>query len=125
MNAKKGLSLFLVSCLFLCAFFCLGVSAADGSGAGGGISTFALVSLIIGGVAILVAVVLCIVYREKVAETISAYRSEMKKVTWFSWKNVVASTVFVLVTIVVVAAVAYLFDQLFFQGQRLLGELVR
>ena len=64
MKAKRSLALFLVSCLILCAFFCFGVSAADAADAANeGISTFALVSIIIGGVVLVAAVVLCIIKR--------------------------------------------------------------
>ena len=125
MKAKKGLALFLISCLVLSAFFCLGASAADGSGAAEGkISTFALVSLIIGGVVLVLVAVLCIVKREKLAESLRAYKRELKNVTWFSWKNVVHSTVFVIVSIVVVALVIGLLDYAFFQGQYLLVSLL-
>lgn len=125
MKAKKGLALFLISCLVLSAFFCLGASAADGSGADEGkISTLALVSLIVGGVVLVLVVVLCIVKRAKLAESLRAYKRELKNVTWFSWKNVVRSTVFVIVSIVVVALVIGVLDYAFFQGQYLLVSLL-
>jgi len=125
MKAKKSLVLFLVSCLVLCAFFCLGVAAEDGADAAKeGISTFALVSIIVGGVVLALVVVLCIVKRKKLAESLRAYRRELKNVTWFSWKNVWRSTVFVIVAIVVVAAVIGLLDYAFFQGQYLLVDLL-
>ena len=125
MKAKRCLALFLVSCLLLCAFFCLGASAADGSAeAEGKISTFALVSLIVGGVVLVLVIVLCIVKREKLLEALRAYKRELKNVTWFSWKNVVRSTIFVIVAILVVAAVIGVIDFAFFQGQRLLVKLI-
>ena len=125
MKAKKMLALFLVCCLMISTFLCLGVSAADGADAAKeGMSTFALVSLIIGGVVLVVVVVLCIVKREKLAESLRAYKRELKNVTWFSWKNVVRCTVFVIVSIVVVAAVIGLLDYAFFQGQYLLVDLL-
>ena len=125
MKAKKGLALFLISCLVLSAFFCLGASAADGSDAAEGkISTIALVSLIVGGVVLVLVVVLCIVKRKKLAESLRAYKRELKNVTWFSWKNVVRSTVFVIVSIVVVALVIGVLDYAFFQGQYLLVSLL-
>ena len=121
MKAKKCLALFLVSCLLLCSLFCLGASAADGSATDGGkISTFALVSLIVGGVVLVLVIVLCIVKREKLLESLRAYKREMKNVTWFSWKNVVRSTVFVIVCVVVIALVLGVLDYAFFQGQNLL-----
>ena len=125
MKAKRSLALFLVSCLILCAFFCFGVSAADAAEAESeGISTFALVSIIIGGVVLVVAVVLCIVKRKKLAESLRAYKRELKNVTWFSWKNVVRSTVFVIVAILVLATVIGIIDFAFFQGQRMLVKWI-
>ena len=125
MKARKMLALFLVCCLAMSAFLCLGVAAADGAEtAKEGMSTFALVSLIIGGVVLVAVVVLCIVKRAKLAESLRAYKRELKNVTWFSWKNVVRSTVFVIVAIVVVAAVIGLLDYAFFQGQYLLVDLL-
>ena len=124
MKVKKSLALFLVSCLVLCAFFCLGVAAEDGADAAKeGMSTFTLVSLIIAGVVLLAVIVLCIVKRKKLAEALRAYKSEMKKITWFSWKNVVRCTVFVLVAVVAIAAVVGLLDFVFFQLQRVLTEM--
>ena len=125
MKARKMLALFLVCCLALSTVLCFGVAAADEADAAKeGISTFALVSLIIGGVLLIVVAVLCIVKREKLAESLRAYKRELKNVTWFSWKNVVRSTVFVIVAIVVVAAVIGLLDYAFFQGQYLLVDLL-
>ena len=125
MKARKMLALFLVCCLALSTVLCFGVAAADEADAAKeGISTFALVSLIIGGVLLVVVAVLCIVKREKLAESLRAYKRELKNVTWFSWKNVVRSTVFVIVAIVVVAAVIGLLDYAFFQGQYLLVDLL-
>ena len=125
MKVKKSLALFLVSCLVLCAFFCLGVAAEDGADtASEGMSTFTLVSLIVGGVVLLAVIVLCIVKREKLAESLRAYKRELKNVTWFSWKNVWRCTVFVIVSVLVVAAVIGLLDYVFFQGQYLLVDLL-
>ncbi len=122
MKAKKSLALFLVSCLILCAFFCLGVSADDGATEtpAEGMSTFALVSLIVGGVVLVAVVVLCIVKREKLAEALRAYKRELKNVTWFPWKQVWRSTVFVVVAILVTALVIGLLDFAFFEAQYLL-----
>lgn len=121
MKAKKAVILFLTLCLAVGAFLCLGVSAEDAEGAAAGkLSTGALVSLIIGGVLIVVAVVLCIVRREKLKETLKSYKSEMKKITWYPRKQVVASTVFVVVSVLVIALVIGMLDYAFFQGQYLL-----
>lgn len=116
MKAKKSLILFLVSCLCLTLTFCLGVAAEDGN-AEGGIETITLVSLIIGGVVLLGVIALCIVKRHKLAESLRAYKSEMKKITWFPWKSVWRSTVLVLVVVVAVAVLVGLLDLAFFEAQ--------
>ena len=121
MKARKSLVLFLVSCLVLCMVLCLGVAAHEGDDhASEGMSTHMLVSLIIGGVVLVGVAVFCIIKREMVAEAMHAYKRELKNITWFPWKQVVRSTIFVVVTIVVVAAVIGLLDILFFNVQNLL-----
>ena len=121
MKAKRSLALFLISCLILCAFFCFGVSAADGEEvANEGMSTFALVSLIVGGVVLVVVVAVCIAKREKLAETLRAYKRELKNVTWFPWKQVWRCTLFVVVAVLVTALVIGILDIAFFEAQYLL-----
>ena len=119
MKAKKSLILFLVSCLVLSLTFCLGLAAEDGAKEGG-IETITLVSLIVGGVVLLVAIVLCIVKRKKVAEGLRAYRSEMKKITWFPWKSVWRCTLLVIVVCLVTAVLVGLLDIAFFEAQHAL-----
>ena len=130
MKMKKCLLLLLTVCLAF-SLLCIGVAAhaeettEEATGVfGTNLSVGDFVSLCIAGVALLVVIVLCIVKREKLAESLRAYKREMKNVTWFSWKNVVRSTVFVIVAIVVVAAVIGLLDYAFFQGQYLLVDLL-
>ena len=118
MKAKKNLVAFLICCLCLTLTFCLGVAAEDGEGKG--MSTFALVSLIVGGVALIALIVLCIVKRQRLAESLRAYRSEMKKITWYPWKSVVHSTVFVIVAVLATAILVGLLDIVFFESQYLL-----
>ena len=115
MKAKKSLILFLVSCLCLTLCFGLGVAAEDG--ANDGMDTFTLVSLIIAGVVLVGVIVLCIVKRAKLMEALRAYKSEMKKITWFPWKSVWRCTVLVLVVVAAVAVLVGLLDLVFFEGQ--------
>ena len=124
MKAKKSLALFLACTLLLSLALCLGVAAEDAKAEPQGLSTFALVSLIIGGVVLVLVVVLCIVKREKLAETLRAYRSEMKKITWYPWKQVWRNTILVVVIVGVTAAVLGLLDYAFFQAQILLAKIV-
>jgi len=126
MKAKKALILFLTLCLAFSTVLCLGVSAEDAEEtASKGLSTGSIVSLCIAGALIIAAVVLCIVKREKVKESLKSYKSEMKKITWFPKKQVWASTLFVIVSVLAISAVIGLLDYAFFQGQNLLVKLFR
>ena len=116
MKAKKSLILFLVSCLCLTLCFGLSVGAEDGAKEGG-METITLVSLIIGGVVLLGVIALCIVKRKKLVDSLRAYKSEMKKITWFPWKSVWRCTLLVLVVVVAVAVLVGLLDLAFFEGQ--------
>lgn len=125
MNAKKCLVLFLAICLSF-SVLSIAVGAEDAAEKDTfllGFSTGEFISLAIAAALLVVAVVLCIVKRKKLAEALRAYRSEMKKITWFSWKNVVRCTVFVVITVVAIAAVVGLLDFVFFQLQRVLTEM--
>ena len=81
------------------------------------------ISLCIAAVVLVVVIVLCIVKRKKLVEALRSYRSEMKKITWYSWKNVVRGTVFVLIAVVAIAVVVGLLDFVFFELQALLAEM--
>jgi preprotein translocase SecE subunit len=120
---KKLLTLLLT--LSLCTSLFTLIAAAEDSSAATGVfgtklSVGGFVSLIIAAVAVIVVVVLCIVKREKLKEALRAYKSELKKITWFSWKNVVRCTVFVVVAVVALALVIGLLDITFFEIQYLL-----
>ena len=124
MNAKKCLVLFLAICLSF-SVLSLAVAAEDAAEKTLilGLEVGNFISLAIAAALLVVAIVLCIVKRKKLVEALRAYRSEMKKITWFSWKNVVRCTVFVLVAVVAIAAVVGLLDFIFFQIQRVLTEM--
>ena len=129
MNMKKCLLLLLTLCISF-SLLSIGVAAADESSNNNGSGVFGtnmpvgdFVSLCIAGVALIVVIVLCIVKRAKVAESLRAYKSEMKKITWYSWKNVVRGTVFVLVSVLVIALVVGLLDFVFFELQTVLAEM--
>ena len=120
MKAKKSLILFLTFCLFITMSLCLGVLAADGAEEPQKMSTFALVSLIIGGVVLVAVIALCIVKREKLGETLRAYKSEMKKITWFPGKSVWRCTLLVIVIVLVTALLVGMLDIAFFEIQYML-----
>ena len=120
---KKFAVLFLT--LALCvSLFTLAVGAADGEGLfGTKLTVFGFVSLILAAVLIITVAVLCIVKRKKLAESIKTYKSELKKITWYSWPNVVRGTVFVVVSVVALAIVIGLLDFAFFRGQTWLASM--
>ncbi len=123
MSMKKCVLLLLTLSL-LFSLFSIGVAAAEESTGvfGSNMSVGDFVSLCIAGVVLVIVIVLCIVKRKKLVEALRAYRSEMKKITWYSWKNVVRGTVFVLVCVLVIAVVVGLLDFVFFELQTLLAE---
>ena len=122
MNMKKCLLLVLTLCLTL-SVLTIGVAAEESAGVfGTGLELGDFISLAIAVVLILVAAVICIIKREKLAEAWRAYRSEMKKITWYSWKNVVRGTIFVLVSVVAIAIVVGLLDLVFFELQNVLTK---
>ena len=120
---KKFLVLLLTLCLAVCVFT-LGVGAEDGSAATGvfgtNMDTFTFVSLVVAGVLVIAAIIICIIKREAVVKGLKAYKSEMKKITWYSRKNVVRGTIFVIVSVIVIALVVGLLDIVFFEAQYLL-----
>lgn len=131
MNLKRCLLLLLTLCICF-SLLSIGVAAADDhdhSTTTAEKTVFGIwalgdfISLCIAAAVLVVVIVLCIVKRKKVAEALRAYRSEMKKITWYSWKNVVRGTVFVLVCMLVIAVVAGLLDFVFFELQALLAEM--
>ena len=81
-----------------------------------GLSTFDIVSLIILGVLIIVGVVYCIKNREKVGKFLRSLKSEFKKISWSSWRDVRKNTLVVIVVVVAVAIVIGGLDFLFSRG---------
>ena len=127
MNVKKCLILFLAICLSF-SVLSLAVAAEDTTTATEdafllGFSLGEFISLAIAAALLILVIVLCIVKRKKLAVALRAYKSEMKKITWFSLKNVVRCTVFVMVYIVIIAAIVGILDFVFFQLQRVLTEM--
>ena len=118
--SQKILVLLLTLCLTLSAFT-LVAGAEDGDGVfGTNMHVFTFASLIVAAVLIVVVVVVCIIKRQAVSEGLKAYKSEMKKITWYSRKNVIRGTIFVLVSVLVIAVVVGLLDIVFFEAQHLL-----
>lgn len=74
------------------------------------LSTPAKVWLIVGVVALIAAVVLCIVFRKKLAKLFRVYKSEVKKIVWFPWAQTKKSTLLVWVILIISALVICLLD---------------
>ncbi len=120
MKTMKSIGLVL-ACLALSVLSFFSVAAEEGvENASKGLSTGALVSLIIAGVVLVAVVVLCVIRREKLKESLRAYRREMKNITWYPWKSVWRNTVLVVVVVLVAALLIGLLDIAFFEGQYLL-----
>ena len=66
--------------------------------------------LIVGIVALIAAVVLCIVFRKKLAKLFRVYKSESKKIVWFPWPQTRKSTLLVWVILIISALVICLLD---------------
>ncbi len=75
-----------------------------------GLSTAAIVWIVIGGVLVVAGVVLGIKYREKIVKALRVYKSEFKKVSWLSWKDTKKSSLIVLVVLAACALVICLLD---------------
>ena len=71
---------------------------------------------IVGGVVVIAAVVLAIIFREKIGKFLRVYKSEWKKIVWLPWDQTKKSTLVVLVVLIVCAAVICLLDLGLFKG---------
>lgn len=74
------------------------------------LATTAKVWLIVAAVALVAAIVLCIVFRKKLARFFRVYRSETKKIVWFPWAQTKKSTLLVWVVLIISALVICLLD---------------
>ena len=66
--------------------------------------------LIVGIVALIAAVMLCIVFRKKLVKLLRVYKSEAKKIVWFPWAQTRKSTLLVWVILIISALVICLLD---------------
>ena len=81
-----------------------------------GMSTQTIITLCIFGVLIVAAVVLGIIFREKVGKFLRVYKSEAKKIGWLPWDQTKKSTLVVLIVLVVCALAICLLDFALGQG---------
>ena len=81
-----------------------------------GMSTQTIITLCIFGVMIVAAVVLGIIFREKVGKFLRVYKSESKKIVWLPWEQTRKSTLVVLIVLVICALAICLLDFALGQG---------
>ena len=83
-----------------------------------------IISFIVLGVLVIVAVVICIIKREKVGKFLRALNSERKKIVWYPWDQTLKSTAVVLVIVIICAAVIAGLDFAFSQGVNALNTVI-
>ena len=81
-----------------------------------GLSTQSIITLCIFGALIVAAVVLGIIFREKVGKFLRVYKSEAKKIVWLPWDQTKKSTLVVLIVLVACALAICLLDFALGQG---------
>ena len=69
-----------------------------------------IIGLVIAAVVLVVAVILCIRFRENIKKFLRVYKSELKKVVWLPWNQTRKSTLVVLVVMAVFAVAISLLD---------------
>ena len=89
-----------------------------------GMSTFDIVSLAILGALIVVGVIYCLKNKEKVGKFLRSLKSEFKKISWSSWRDVRKNTLVVIVVVVAVAVLIGVVDFLFSKGIISLDQLI-
>jgi preprotein translocase SecE subunit len=85
-----------------------------------GLSTTAIIWIVVGAVIVIVLAVLGIKFRANIAKALRVYKSEFKKVSWLSWEQTRKSTLVVVVFLVAFALVIGLLDMGLFNGFELL-----
>ena len=81
-----------------------------------GLSTEAIVWIVVGGIILIVAVVLCVKFRSKILKGLRVYKSEFKKVSWLSWEQTRKSSIVVVIVLLVCVAVICLLDYVLSTG---------
>lgn len=111
-KCMKGMA-FLLSALLMISLMGLTVFAENTDAAGSTakkLSTPQIVGIVLMGVIIVAAVVLGIIFREKVKKFLVVYKSEVKKIVWLSWKQTLKSSWAVIVVMVACALAICLLD---------------
>ncbi|MBQ8432079.1 MAG: preprotein translocase subunit SecE [Clostridia bacterium] len=110
----------LFSVLMMISLFAIPVLADDGHDHSTDVTAFTKtetwILLGIFGVLLIAAIVLCVIFREKVGKFLRVYKSESKKIVWLTWNQTKKSTLVVLVVLVVCAVAICLIDLGLSQG---------
>ena len=116
---SKGKKALRWGLLILAILIYLGIAAipflnsVENAGKTGILKILTVGEMIVLGVMLAIAialVVICIKKREKVAGFVREYESEVKRITWFPWKDTKKSTIVVLIAMVVISAIISLLD---------------
>ena len=89
-----------------------------------GMTTFDIVSLAILGALIVAGVIYCLKNKEKVGKFLRSLKSEFKKISWSSWRDVRKNTIVVLIVVIAVAILIGVVDVLFSKGIIALDNLI-
>ena len=84
-----------------------------------------VINLSVGGVIVLAAVALLIVFRKKIPGFVKALKSECGKIVWCPKDKLKKNSIVVLLTIVVIAVLIFLLDLAFSEGLVLLRNLIK
>ena len=83
-----------------------------------------IINLSILGGLVVVAIVLCIVFRKRLVKGLRVYKSESKKVVWLSWADTKKNTWVVLVVMLALAAAICVIDMALSEGLLKIIELL-
>ena len=88
-----------------------------------GLTTQAIINLAVGGVLLIVVVILCVKFRDKIPEWFRSLKSECKKIVWCPKEQLKNNSKVVLITIILLAVAIGLLDFAFAKGIQLLRGL--
>ena len=88
-----------------------------------GLTTQAIINLAVGGVLLVVLVILCVKFRDKIPEWFRSLKSECKKIVWCPKEQLKNNSKVVLITIILLAVAIGLLDFAFAKAIQLLRGL--
>ena len=84
-----------------------------------------IVNRVIGGVILVIAVVLIIKFREKLAKFLRSVKSELKKIVWSSKEQTRKNFIVVIVIVALIALLVFVLDLAFSKGIQGLSDVVK